>query len=192
MNSPEQFKGGAERGLESISDVAAERSKELLSNPTSPEHDKGEASASVERKKIEVLFSQEQSPSERKHAQLDGSGPSRQVKDVTKRDREASYKKTMTHIQSEMPAASRTFSKVIHIPVVEKTSDTIGSTLARPNALLTGSFMAFILVAAVYFLAKTFGYRLSGFETIAAFIAGWIIGIAYDYIRIMVTGKRTL
>lgn len=192
MNSPEQFKGGAEGGLENLGSAAAERSKELLENPSSPEHEKNEVNTSVERKKIEVLFSQEQSPSERKHAHMDGAGSPRVIKDVTKRDREASYRKTMKHIQNEMPASSRTFSKVIHIPVVEKTSDAVGSTLARPNALLAGSFTAFILVTLIYIVAKTLGYRLSGFETMAAFVAGWIIGLAYDYIRIMATGKRTL
>ncbi|HRN90324.1 MAG TPA: hypothetical protein PK543_01410, partial [Candidatus Saccharibacteria bacterium] len=73
---------------------------------------------------------------------------------------------------------------------VEKVSDVVGSTVARPNAVLSGAVSAFILTLAVYIVAKTIGYRLSGFETIAAFIVGWTIGILYDYLRILITGKK--
>ena len=96
----------------------------------------------------------------------------------------------MKHIQGEMSAPSRTFSKVIHAPFVEKSSEVLGSSLARPNAILAGSFAALVLVSFVYIVSRTFGYRLSGFETIAAFGFGWVIGITYDYIKIMVTGKK--
>jgi hypothetical protein len=42
----------------------------------------------------------------------------------------------------------------------------------------------------VYLIAKNLGYVLSGFETIGAFAIGWIIGVLYDYFRVMVTGKK--
>ena len=71
----------------------------------------------------------------------------------------------MTEIQSEMSPASRTFSKVIHNPAVEKSSEVIGNTVARPNAILSGSAAAFILTAGIYLVAKHFGYSLSGTET---------------------------
>lgn len=62
--------------------------------------------------------------------------------------------------------------------------------MARPNAILAGSVVAFFAVLGVYLLAKNLGYVLSGFETIAAFVIGWIIGILYDYFRTMITGKK--
>ena len=58
------------------------------------------------------------------------------------------------------------------------------------NAILAGSFSAFVCVTAVYVIAKNYGYPLSGFETIAAFIIGWILGQAFDFMRTMITGKR--
>ena len=98
-------------------------------------------------------------------------------------------KKAMTEIQSEMSPASRTFSKVIHNPAVEKSSEVIGNTVARPNAILSGSAAAFILTAGIYLVAKHFGYSLSGTETIATFVLGWVIGLIYDYIRVLIFGK---
>ena len=109
---------------------------------------------------------------------------------ISKKEKTASYKKHMKQIQSEMPAPQRAFSKVIHSPAVEKTSEFIGSTIARPNAILSGAVVAFFVVLAVYLLAKNLGYALSGFETIGAFIVGWVIGIFYDYVRVLLTGKK--
>lgn len=110
---------------------------------------------------------------------------------ISKRDLDATYKRTMQQVQSELSAPSRAFSKVIHTKVVEKTSEVLESTVARPNAILAGAIAAFIFTLAIYLIAKNFGYRLSGFETIGGFIFGWIIGLLFDYFRVMITGKRS-
>lgn len=102
----------------------------------------------------------------------------------------ANFKATMKEAQSHMSPASRTFSKVIHTKAIEKTSETIGSTIARPNAILAGSVAAFLLSLLTYVVAKHYGYPLTGSETIAAFVLGWAIGLLFDYLRVMITGKR--
>lgn len=100
------------------------------------------------------------------------------------------FNDSMKLARRDMAAPSRAFSKVIHNPVVEKTSEALGSTVARPNAILFGSLFALVLTTGIYLWAKNAGYALSGFETIAAFIIGWLVGILFDFVRIMVTGKR--
>lgn len=109
---------------------------------------------------------------------------------VGKKERDASYKHHMKQLQSELPVAQRTFSKVIHNPVVEKASDIVGGTIARPNAILSGAVVAFFLVLGVYVVAKYYGYQLSGFESIGAFIVGWVLGLLYDFFKVMITGKK--
>lgn len=108
----------------------------------------------------------------------------------TRQQRDASFKRQMEAAQADMTPSERRFSKIIHNKTVESVSDTVGSTLARPNALLSGSIFAFLLVTIVYLLAKHYGYQLSGFETIGAFIIGWILGFIYDYIKLLVSGKK--
>lgn len=120
----------------------------------------------------------EQSPAERRR------GP------LTKKQLDEKFNETMGHVQTEMSSRERTFSKFIHTPVIERTSEFLGATIARPNALLAGSIGAFGLTLAIYLFAKSVGYPLSGFEPIAAFVLGWVIGLMYDYLRVMVTGKR--
>lgn len=109
---------------------------------------------------------------------------------ITKKQLDREFNKTMTAVQDEMSPTKRTFSKLIHMPVVEKTSDLLGATVARPNALFAGALGAFGLTLALYLFAKNVGYPLSGFESIASFLVGWILGLLYDYFRIMVTGKQ--
>lgn len=109
----------------------------------------------------------------------------------TKKTLDASFKREMSSARSHMSTPSRAFSKLIHIKPIEKASEAVGTTIARPNALLAGSVAAFLLTSGIYFWAKHIGYPLSGFETIGAFIIGWLIGITFDFTRIMITGKNT-
>jgi hypothetical protein len=138
---------------------------------------------------LETAISVEQGSAEKKTKSNDTPTPRRRG-GISKKEKAASYKKHMKQMQAELPASQRAFSKVIHAPVVEKTSEFVGATVARPNAILSGAVAAFVLVLAVYLIAKNFGYVLSGFETIGAFIIGWVIGILYDYFKVLVTGKK--
>jgi hypothetical protein len=102
-----------------------------------------------------------------------------------------SFKTQMNGVRTEMSTSSGLFSKLIHNRSVEKVSDAIGTTIARPNAMLSGSIAAFIGITVLYFTAHYYGYRLSGFETIAAFAIGWLFGILFDYFRVMIRGRKS-
>src|SRR6266536_2788129 len=186
MANPEQFHGNQERSGEVKKEAEQqaerlakkfERSGEIV--------DDSEARTSAERKIVEALFAKEQS-SETKAGGEPGSGPVKR-NPITKHEKARSYKQTMHQIQNEMTPAGRVFSKVIHNPTVERTSEIVGATIARPNAILAGSFTAFLGVLVIYWLARTIGFTLSGFETIGAFIVGWVVGILFDFVRGMIT-----
>lgn len=148
--------------------------------PDNPERIKQEALEAAARHEQEpIRVERTTSPAERR------KGP------IGKSERDASFKASMKEIQSHMSASSRNFSKVIHNKAVEKTSETVGATIARPNAILSGAVAAFIFTLGVYLVAKNFGYPLSGFETIGAFLLGWILGLCYDFLRIMITGRKS-
>ncbi len=192
MSSPEVLKSSGEQGVESQS-AAAERSKELLkqaerSVEASPEQQAERAAEARAEANKEALMSREAGGAEQRRGNTDGT-PS--ATHATKRQREASYAATMRQIRSEMSAPSRTFSKVIHNKTVERVSDAIGTTAARPNAVLAGSVAATFLTLFVFLVAKQYGYRLSGFETIGTFFVGWALGLIYDYARLMFTTKRS-
>ncbi|MBC7459432.1 hypothetical protein H7200_01820 [Candidatus Saccharibacteria bacterium] len=196
MSSPEQQPQGPDTNVEApkVSVEQYDAIGEKLKNGAELGAEKLESGEKkAEKARVEALesaVSVESGGAEK--AKRPSEGPAARRKGgISKKERTASYKRHMAHVQAEMPAPQRAFSKLIHAPVIEKASEFIGSTIARPNAILSGAFVAFILVLAVYLVAKNFGYVLSGFETIAAFIVGWVIGILYDYFRVLITGKKS-
>lgn len=138
-----------------------------------------EKAKSIEKQAEKPNLEHQPSPAER-----------RADRPIGKKEREASFTATMEEVRTHMSAPSRNFSKVIHNKTVEKVSDITGSTIARPNAILSGAILAFALTLTVYLVAKNMGYPLSGFETIGAFVAGWVLGIIYDFLKVMVTGRK--
>lgn len=178
--SPEQLEGYLK------AEAAHERNVEK-SNVENGE--KSEAKARAEA--LEQAVSVEAGSAEKKGKERSTTPANRRHGVVSKKERASSYKKHMKTLQAELPPTKRAFSKFIHNPVVEKTSEVVGSTVARPNAILAGAIVAFFAVLAVYLTAKHFGYVLSGFETIGAFIVGWVLGILYDFFKVMVTGKKS-
>lgn len=147
----------------------------------------GEKKAEKAKKEaLEQAVSVERGSAERKKT----TSKTTKRRGISKKERDASFNQRMSGIRSEMSLPERTFSRVIHNKVVEKTSEVVGATIARPNAILSGAVVAFIAVLGIYLLAKNLGYPLSGFETIGAFIAGWVIGLLYDFFKVMITGRK--
>jgi hypothetical protein len=189
--SAEQQPQGPENNIETPK-VSAEQYEKAEKNIEAKSENLESNEKSAEKARVEALetaISVEKGSAEKKNKSGDSPAPRRRG-GISKHEKAASYKKRMKQIQDELPAPERMFSKLIHNPVVEKVSAVAGATIARPNAILSGAVVAFFLVLAVYLVAKNLGYPLSGFESIGAFIIGWVIGVLYDYFRIMVTGKK--
>lgn len=162
------------------SEAAGERLEKLKSRESFDESSQEHAIEHARKQaELEAVFGKEQGAEHRSGGEP--SDPAPRV--VTKAHKDEEYAKTMKSVRAQLPRTSRTFSKIIHNPAVEKTSEVVGATIARPNAILTGSFTAFIAVLGVYLLAQYIGFRLSGFETIATFIVGWFVGVAFDLVR---------
>ena len=136
------------------------------------------ASATELAKESEAKDNRQTTPAERRRG-----APS-------KKQLNGSFKTQMLNIQADLGPGSRLISKFIHLQPVEKASDVIGSTLARPNAMLYGSICAFITITLLYFVARYYGYKLSGFETIAAFCVGWLLGVVTDYLSTLLRRRK--
>lgn len=125
-----------------------------------------------------------------KNSQKNTPTPAPIIKKADKKTKRAIYNQTLNDIRSEMSAGEKTFSKVIHNPIIEKVSSAAGATIARPAALILGSLSALIFVTIIYTMAKYYGWALSGSEWMAAFVAGWCVGLIIDWVRITIFGKR--
>jgi hypothetical protein len=167
--------------------AGAERREALREQHEQAGEHSREKADEARREALEKAQSIEKQPATAEHQPAQAE---RRERPIGKPEREASFKATMQEVQTHMSPASRTFSKVIHNKTVEKVSEVAGNTVARPNAILTGAVLAFALTLGVYLVAKNMGYPLSGFETIGAFAVGWILGVAYDFLKVMVTGRK--
>ncbi len=171
-----------EKQLETLRQEQQDRLKEKLEK--SPEKNQ-ENVEDVRREALEqAAKAEKETTAEKVPAPAERRGP------LTKREKDASFDKTMSEVRSHLSSPSRTFSKFIHNKTIERTSDVVGKTIARPNAILSGSIFAFIFTLGVYLIANYNGYALSGSETIASFAVGWIVGLVFDYVRVLV-GKRS-
>ena len=189
----EKITTNPENNLDAVRELGQEQSDLLRQNhEKAGEHSPERAEASSERARADALenaISVEKKGLSKEN--LHTPSPATRRGAISKKDLDATYKRTMKQVQSELSAPSRAFSKVIHVKAVEKTSEALETTVARPNAILAGAVAAFIFTLAIYLIAKNFGYRLSGFETIGGFVFGWIIGLLFDYFRVMITGKHS-
>ncbi len=174
---------------EAMAEAGAERSRELHEQLKEKVETTQESNA--EKLKQEALEKAASAEKEKAGEVAPASPAERRIQGPNKAEKDASFNATMTEVRTQMPAPSRAFSKVIHNKTVEKVSEGVGGTIARPNAVLSGAIFAFALTLGVYLLAKNLGYQLSGFETIAAFILGWALGVVYDFLKVMVTGRQS-
>lgn len=182
QNNPEQH--------EQIQETLEQSQHERLANERerSVEHTQERNEADAKKEALEAAAKAEK---QTKHEEESPTEKRRDTPAQRRAKQKVSFNNTMKEAQAHMSPATRTFSKFIHNKSVEKTSEVIGSTVARPNAVLSGAVTAFILSLLLYLIANHNGYPLSGSETIAAFIIGWAIGILFDYIRVMATGKKS-
>lgn len=194
MANEEKLATGPEHHLDITAESAAEQIEKLAhEHERTGERSIESAERSAEAARIEALeaaVSVEAGGAERSRVPQEPPLAIKRRGPISKKERDTSFKNTMKEVRGSMKPASRAFSKFIHIKSVEKTSDAIGTTVARPNAILSGAICAFIVTFVVYLIAKNYGYPLSGFESIGAFIGGWVIGILFDYFKVLFTGKR--
>lgn len=96
--------------------------------------------------------------------------------------KKTTYKRTLHKTQSKLPAPERSFSKFIHSPLVEKSSDVAAKTIARPNGILFGGIGAFVGSLILFYLSKRTGFTYNFSFFILAFAGFYLIGILLELI----------
>lgn len=158
--------------------------REAVSNEHEPvNHERGER----QREQVEAARSEveKESVQTEKHSDGKQQEPIR----ITKEDKQRSYNMMLSRIQSRLPAASKSFSKVIHNKYVERTSETLGKTIARPSGILGGAMAATLGLVVMLYFARRNGFALSGSELGIFLIVGWVIGLSLEGIGRLVNRR---
>lgn len=108
-----------------------------------------------------------------------------------KKQKQSAFDRTMEQVYTYTAPAQQHMSRFLHLRILERALDLIGSTFARPVPLIAGSMSVVVVVGGMYVIAKQYGYTLSGSEPLFAFGFGWLAGIIVDYTRLLVRGKRS-
>lgn len=137
-----------------------------------------ESSTAEQEARHEVL---ETAPLAAELANTENEGAPQQDPPTTREDKRRSFNTTMHHVRKDLPKTERTFSKVIHQPVIEKTSEFVGKTVARPSGVLGATIAGFIGLLLVFGVAKRVGFALSGSELPILLAAGLIIGLITEW-----------
>ena len=99
---------------------------------------------------------------------------------ITKHLKKDAYKRTLKKIQIKLSKPEQKFSKVIHKPVIEKVSEISSKTIARPNGIVVGSFMALVTSIFVLYWSRKNGFSYNYLLFIIVFVGGYIIGTASE------------
>lgn len=131
----------------------------------------------IDRSQVAESLSQEKSNS-------DVLWNSRELKEHT-------YNQTLNSARNKLSKPEKTLSKVVHKPIIEKASDAMSNTVARPSGVLFGGVFSFIGSLASYLLAKKLGGELKYSVFAVFFVGGFIFGLLVELV-IRILRNRSL
>jgi hypothetical protein len=97
---------------------------------------------------------------------------------VNKHLKDMAFSRSMTRTRKKLSPPSRAFSKIVHTSVVDKSSEFVGKTVARPSSMLAGAFIAFVGTSILLWATRYYGYTYNYLLVILLFVGGAIIGVA--------------
>lgn len=89
-------------------------------------------------------------------------------------------RQNLAKVQNRLKPGERTFSKVVHQPLVRMVSDSAANTVSRPSGLLGGGITAFLGSLLYLYLAHHIGFRYNYTLFLAFFVGGFIVGVLIE------------
>ena len=145
-------------------------------------HEKGEKAENEARNNIEAIQKsiEESAVSGKEYSTAEKETPQNTVYGVNKELKSTAYKRVLKKTQSQLSTPEKTLSKVIHNPIVEKTSDVAAKTVARPSGILFGGIGAFIGTLILLYISKRSGFTYNYLVFVLLFIACYILGVIIE------------
>lgn len=92
------------------------------------------------------------------------------------------YQQSLQKVQSKLSEVEKSFSRVIHQPVVDSISTTASKTAARPSGLLGGSITALVGSCLLLYVSKHYGFQYNYQFFLLFFLGGFVVGIGIEVI----------
>lgn len=99
------------------------------------------------------------------------------------------FQRIIKRTQRQLGPVSRSFSKVIHQPIIESTSEVAAKTIARPSGVLSGGITAFLGSSLFLWISRHYGYEYNFLLFFLFFIGGFFLGLLIEAV-VMLVKKR--
>lgn len=101
---------------------------------------------------------------------------------INKQLKDMAYSRTMVRVRKKLSVPSRALSKAVHSKVLDKPSEVIGKTVARPSSMLGGAIVAAFGTSLLLWITKKYGYEYNYLAILMLFIVGMIAGLAAEVV----------
>jgi hypothetical protein len=110
---------------------------------------------------------------------------------VNKELKEISFDRSLRNVRRHLRAPEKTFSKVIHQPVVDKVSEVAGKTVARPSGIIGGGLFAIVGSTMLLFITKKYGFEYNYLMFFMLFVAGFVTGMVVELlVKLLIKNKH--
>ena len=99
---------------------------------------------------------------------------------VSKQLKDMAYTRTMIRVRKQLTLPSKLFSKAVHSPILDRSSEFVGKTVARPSAMFGGALTAFIGASILLWAVKHYGYEYNYLVALLLFVVGAILGVIIE------------
>lgn len=129
-------------------------------------------------------------PLERLEAAEKASEPSPPT-DINRELKQITLRRELQRIRRELPIPQRVLSRIIHQPIIRKTSEVVGQTVSRPSGLLGGGLVALLGTSGYLYLAKHIGFRYNYGIFLLLFAGGFALGLLLEFlVYLAMTSRR--
>lgn len=90
-------------------------------------------------------------------------------------------RRNLGHVQNKLKPAEKSFSKVVHQPLVQLVSESAAKTISRPSGILGGGVVAFLGSLGYLYLSRHLGFTYNYLFFLLFFIAGFALGSMAEY-----------
>lgn len=110
---------------------------------------------------------------------------------VSKELKQMTFTRALTRTRKQLSAPERGFSKFIHASAVDKTSEVISKSIARPSAMLGGSLVGMLGSFIFLMLVRNNGYEYNFFVLFILFAIGYAVGLFVEVVFRIIAKKRS-
>ena len=178
-HSQDNYEITPESDIEKNKEVLAQEKKEALHESQEKAKQSREKIQELEQESHEEISEKFNNQDKLKHG----------IVHVDKSTKQHAKDEYLGAIRHRLNKTEKRFSKFIHNPQINITSEALGKTLIRPSGILTGAI--FTLVGSIYYLyiSHATGFQYNFYVATLLFVGGFVSGVVIEFIIKLVFTK---